>query len=283
MRTVVVKIGGSPEIDREAVLADVVALRVTAVPVVVVHGGGHQIDRLMAELRRAPRRATFPGGATGRLTDAETLDALQLALAGRVRPGIVGTLAAAGQPAVGLSGLDGGIVQARRKTALKVVEDGRRRVVRDDLSGTITGVDPAVLSTLLASGCTPVLSPPADGGADGPLNVDADHLAAAVAVALGASALVFLSDTAGLLRDVTDPGSWQPHLTTSQLDAYGAGGRMRQKLRAARTAALGGVGLVVLGDGRRAEPLHAALAGRGTVVWPDARPTVNKRDAPQCS
>lgn len=269
VRPVVVKIGGSAGIDDDAVLADVAALRARAVPVVVVHGGGPQIDQLMVELNRTPLRATFPGGGVGRLTDADTLDALQLALAGRVKPRIVGTLTAAGVRAVGLTGLDGGTVRARRKSALRVVDNGWTRIVRDDLSGTVTDVDPDLLQTLLGAGCTPVLSPPADGGADGPLNVDADHVAAAVAVAVGASALVLLIEAAGLLRDVDEPDSSQPLVTTSQLTTFAVGGRMRQKLTAARTAALGGVDLVVLGDGRRPGPVRAALAGQGTVVAAD--------------
>jgi acetylglutamate/LysW-gamma-L-alpha-aminoadipate kinase len=261
----VIKVGGGADVDRSAVLADVACLA-AAGPVVLVHGGGPEIDRVSTQLGVAPRHVTSVSGTRSRLTDEAALDALQLALCGRVKPRIVAGLAGLGVRAAGVSGLDGRVVEARRKPALKVVEDGRVRLVRDDRSGRITRVNAELLRLLTDAGWVPVLSPPAFGGDDGPLNVDADRMAAAVAVALGAGALVFLSDVPGLLRDPDDETSRIDRLAVGDVEALGsARGRMRQKVLAAVEALALDVPLVVIGDGRRPAPVQAALAGAGTV------------------
>lgn len=265
--TIVVKLGGGADVDRSAILADVAELVAEGHQVLVVHGGGPEIDRVSRQLGVVPRHLTAPNGTRSRHTDDAALDALMLALCGRVKPRIVDGLAARGVRAVGLTGLDGPLVQARRKAAIKAVEDGQVRVVRDDRSGRISGVDTRLLELLMEDGLVPVLSPPAYGGEDGPLNVDADRMAAAVAGALRADAVVFLSDVPGLLRDPADPTSRIALLDLSDEEAAGcATGRMRQKVLAAREALDGGVAHVVIADGRRPAPIRAALAGEGTVV-----------------
>ena len=264
---IVVKVGGGADVDRSAILADVAELVAGGQPVVVVHGGGPEIDRVSEQLGVAPRHLTSASGTRSRHTDAAALDAMQLALCGRVKPRIVTGLTRLGVRAVGLTGLDGPLVVAARKTAIKVVEDGRVRVVRDDRSGRITDVEGRLLETLAAAGWVPVLSPPACGGADGPLNVDADRMAAAVAAALGAGAAVFLSDVPGLLRDRDDPTSVVAELCAGDPEALGwAAGRMRHKVLAAQEARELGVPTVVIGDGRLPSPIRSALAGRGTAI-----------------
>lgn len=267
----VVKIGGGADVDRASILADCASLVRDDRELVLVHGGGAEIDRVSAQLGVTPRHVISVSGTRSRLTDADALDALQLALCGRIKPRVVAELVALGVPAIGLTGLDAGIVEARRKPALKVVEDGRVRVVRDDRSGRIARVRADVLTLLTGAGFVPVLSPPASGRADGPLNVDADRMAAAVAAAIGAAALVLLSDVPGLLRDPDDPGSRVERLRAGDPEAATwAKGRMRQKVLAAEEAAAGGVPVVVIGDGRLPRPVRAALAGAGTVVEREA-------------
>jgi acetylglutamate/LysW-gamma-L-alpha-aminoadipate kinase len=264
---IVVKVGGGADVDRTAILADVAELVAADRPVVVVHGGGPEIDRVSGQLGVAPKHLTSASGTRSRHTDAAALDAMQLALCGRVKPRIVTGLTRLGVHAVGLTGLDGPLVEAARKTAIKVVEDGRVRVVRDDRSGRITNVDSRLLETLTAAGWVPVLSPPACGGAEGPLNVDADRMAAAVAAAVGAAAVVFLSDVPGLLRDRADPSSVVAELRVGDPEALEwAAGRMRHKVLAAQEALVLGVPTVVIGDGRLPNPIRAALSGRGTTL-----------------
>ena len=265
MRSLVtVKLGGA--VDVEACLDDVAAHAAAGRSVVLVHGGGAEADRLAGELGRPPRHATSASGVRSRVTDAAALDILSMALAGRVKPRLVAGLARRGVRAAGLTGADGGTVVAARKTALKVREAGRVRVVRGDLSGRVARVEPRLLEALVGAGFVPVLSPPGLGP-EGPLNVDADRMAAAVAAALGAGALVLLTDVPGLLADPSDPRSLIPRLDPAGPDAEAAArGRMRHKVIAAREAAEAGVSRVVIADGRRRAPLTDALAGAGTAV-----------------
>ncbi|HEY4019183.1 MAG TPA: [LysW]-aminoadipate kinase [Pseudonocardiaceae bacterium] len=263
----VVKIGGRVAADPGAVLDDLAGLAGCGTPTVLVHGGGTAVDELCGSLGVGVRRYVSASGVISRATDPATLDAVLMALAGRVKPALVSGLQSRGVRAAGLTGLDAGTVCARRKTALRVRDGERVRVVRDDLTGRIVDVSVRLLTLLLADGVVPVLSPPALGE-DGPLNVDADRLAARVAAALGARCLVFLTDVPGVLRDPADPSS-----VLARLDAHSPGelvatGGMRQKLLAGREALDAGVARLVIGSGLRADPVRSALAGAGTVVEP---------------
>lgn len=268
----VVKCGGAAGIDAAAVCADVAALRDEGEAVVVVHGGSVEAHVLGERLNVPPRYLTSPSGVTSRYTDRSTLDVLTMALGGRVNPAMVVHLLKLGVPAVGLTGLDGMLLEARRKPVVKAIIDGRVRVVRDDLSGRIIRVNTQLLNGLLAGGYVPVISPPAFDPQSGPVNVDADRAAAAVASAIHADRLVILSNVPGLLQDLSDPLSLLDRVWLEALDAHLAlaGGRMKLKLLAAREALSGGVARVVIGDGRASFPVLAALDGRGTVLESNA-------------
>ncbi|QFZ21159.1 [LysW]-aminoadipate kinase [Saccharothrix syringae] len=261
-----IKVGGSLGDDMSRACADIAALVGQGSSVVVVHGGGAESDRVARELGRPPRYLTARDGRRSRYTDAAALDALTLGMLGRVKPPLVVELLRLGVRAVGLSGVDGGLVTARRTPPARVVLDGEPRVVRDDLSGRITSVDPHLVRTLLAGGYTPVVSPPALDPEVGPLNVDADRFAARLAVALDADWLIVLSNVPGLLRDPDDPSSLVAEVPCDDLTAHLelAGGRMKVKLRSAGEARLAGVPHVVLADGRGPSPVLAARAGTGT-------------------
>ncbi|TXS22018.1 [LysW]-aminoadipate kinase [Streptomyces sp. ms191] len=264
----VVKCGGSPEIDREAMCADIAALAAGGHRVVLVHGGAAEVDRLADRLGVPQRRLTTPSGSSSRYTDPATLEVLQLALAGKVKPALVAALGRGGARAVGLTGLDGRTVTARRTAAHRAVLDGRKVMIRDDHNGRISRIDPALLRLLLDDGIVPVLSPPAlaeDGAA---VNVDADRTAAAVAVALGAARLVLLTGAPGVLADHRDESSLLPGYEVPAEGPVGdaAVGGMKAKLQAARDALLGGVAEVLVADGRTGRPVSAAIEGAGTTV-----------------
>jgi acetylglutamate/LysW-gamma-L-alpha-aminoadipate kinase len=270
--TIVVKCGGSPLLHRAGVVGNVADLVRAGKRVVLVHGGGPEADRLMRELGRTPQHVETPSGASSRRTDAEALDALTMAFAGRVKPALVEQLDRAGVPAVGLTGLDGGLVEARQKPALKILDEGRTRLLRDDLSGRVTSVRPALLELLCAAGYVPVVSPPVGGDGDTPLNVDADRLAANLAAALAARALVLLTDAPGVLRDPDDPATLVPTAEDHEELLVLARGRMKLKIVAAGEALAGGVATVAIADGRRLSPVDAALAGEGTVLRAEGDP-----------
>ncbi|HEX2051140.1 MAG TPA: [LysW]-aminoadipate kinase [Actinomycetota bacterium] len=262
----VVKLGGSVGDAVDAACADVATLWHERRDIVLVHGGGSDADALAADLGRPPRWLTSPGGVRSRYTDAAALDALTLALRGRVAPRVVTALGRLGVPAASVAGFDARAVVARRKDALKTVEDGRVRVVRDDHSGRIDAVDATLARTLLAARIVPVVSPPAVTRDGALVNVDADRLAAALAGALGAPTLVILSDVPGLLTHPGDPATLVERVSSDDFDAALAlaRGRMKLKVIAAREALRGGVATVVVADGTRPAPVRAALARGGT-------------------
>jgi len=187
---------------------------------------------------------------------------------GKVNKGIVEHLQRRGVNAVGLSGLDGRLLEGQRKNAVRMVEEGRVRVLRDDYSGKIERVNVGLLGLLLRAGYLPVLSPPALSTEGEAINVDADRAAAAVAAAWGAETLILLSNVPGLLERFPDEESVIRSIGREQLDAAIdlAQGRMKKKVLAAKEALGAGVSRVILGDARRAEPIRAALSGAGTVI-----------------
>jgi acetylglutamate/LysW-gamma-L-alpha-aminoadipate kinase len=233
---------------------------------VLVHGGSADIDRLATRLGVPNRRLVSPDGVSARWTDAAMAEVVHLALAGLAKPRLVEALVGAGVPALGLTGLDAGLVTARRKPAVRAVVDGRRVVVRDNRSGRIVAVRPEPLLRLLAAGLLPVLSPPVFAEGGGVLNVDADRMAAAVAAAVGADRLIMLTGAPGLLADPDDHASVLSSWTAGEdLPGFARGG-MGLKLVAAREALTGGVGSVTISAGHGPEPIGAALAGAGTSV-----------------
>lgn len=264
----VIKIGGGASIGPAAYArfaADVARLDR---PMVIVHGGNAEFSALSAALGMPPRVVTSSSGRVSRYVDAPTMDAMLMAYCGKVNKRLVATLRAAGVNAVGLSAIDGGIATGRRKPVLRGNEDGKPKILRDDHAGTLEVVDTGLVRLLLANGYVPVLTPPALGEAGVPINVDGDKLALELATALGADGLLFFSDTPGLLRDRDDESTLIAEIDAGQPEAAlaAAGGRMLVKVEAALGAVERGVGRVVFADGRRANPIRAALAGEGTTI-----------------
>lgn len=251
----VVKCGG--ELAPENICADVAKLRARGDRVILVHGGAPEIARLAAELDVPAKTLRSPSGVTSRHTDLATLDVITLAMTGRAKPRLLRALAAHGVRGVGLTGLDAGLLLARRKPAQRSVVDGRVVLVRDDYSGRVVKVASDVLQALLDAGLVPVVSPPAISADGHPLNVDADRAAAAVAVAVSADRLLLLTAAPGVLTDVSDQTSLLPVcvLPAGGSIPYAATGGMHRKIIAAREALAGGVSEVIIGDGRTPQPL----------------------------
>jgi [amino group carrier protein]-L-2-aminoadipate/L-glutamate 6-kinase len=263
----VVKCGGTAAVDPAAVCADIAELRLAGQAVVLVHGGSADIDGLCRRLGVPVRRLVSPAGLAARYTDEATLEVVQLALAGLVKPRLVAALARAGVAAVGLTGLDAGLVRARRKPVRRAVNGGRVTVVRGDHSGLITAVNAGLLGPLTGAGLVPVVSPPALADDGRPVNVDADRIAAAIAGAVRAAALVMLTGAPGILADPADEGSViaRYQVAPDGTPRHVAGG-IGAKLIAAREALAAGVPRVLVADGRRPRPLRAALSGAATQV-----------------
>lgn len=260
----VIKCGGGAGLDPARVCPDVAELVGAGGRVLLLHGGSARVDALGDRLGVPQRRLRTPSGTSSRYTDPATLEVLILTLAGLVKPALLAELHRLGVPAVGLTGIDAGVVRARRARPYVAEVDGRRVLVRDDQTGRIERVVPGPLRALLDAGLTPVLSPPALAEDGRPVNVDADRAAAEVAVALGARTLVFLTGAPGVLADPADESSVLPAYPMEGVADIRGG--MAAKLQAATRAAGAGVDRVLIADGRVEWPVRRALAGAGTRV-----------------
>jgi acetylglutamate/LysW-gamma-L-alpha-aminoadipate kinase len=266
--TVVVKVGGAKAVDPAGAVEDVAHLVANGVEVVVVHGGSTAVDETLEALGEEPTYVTTPSGVSGRFTDERTMEVFEMVLPGKLNTDLTATLRAAGVDALGLSGVDGGLLTGPRKSAVRVVEDGKKKIKRGDHSGTVTDVNADLLETVLSGGYTPVVTVPmlADDGV--PVNADADRAAAAVAGALDAT-LVVLTDVEGVYADPDDPATLIESVTTpADLDALedAAEGFMTKKVMAATEALEGGADEVVVANANANSPVVSALTGAGTHV-----------------
>jgi acetylglutamate kinase len=272
-KTFVVKVGGEvltePKI-RKALCEQLALLWSFSIRVVLVHGGGSELDAVCKAMNIPVQKV-----AGRRVTSPEVLDAAKMVFAGQVHMDLLAELQAAGVPAVGLTGLDAGLVKAHRRLPISVVPDGATepQLVDFGLVGDIDAVDPHVLSHLLEGGFMPVVAP-LSGGEDGTIyNTNADTIAASLASAIGAEKLFILLSVPGLLKDVTKTSSLIPHATLEELAGFEAqgviSGGMRPKIAAVKAAIEGGVQSVHLVSGLAPDALLAEVftnEGSGTMI-----------------
>ncbi|CAN5711111.1 acetylglutamate kinase [soil metagenome] len=270
--TVVVKYGGNAMVDpalARRFAEDIVLMRAVGMRPVVVHGGGPQIGDLMARLGKEPE---FRDGL--RVTDAETLDIARMVLVGKVNRDIVSSVNVHGPLAVGLSGEDAGLIQASSR--------------HPDLGfvGDVADVNPAIVERLLAESLIPVISTIGSDLRGQAYNINADTVAGAVAAALGAEKVVYLTDVEGLLASEGDPSSLIATTTADELrravDEGRLSGGMLPKILACLHAVDGGVGSAHILDGRVPHVLLLEIftdAGIGTMITADV--TLRSRQAEQ--
>jgi acetylglutamate kinase len=242
--TVVVKYGGAAMTSaglRNSVIADLVLMTCVGIRVVLVHGGGKEID---ANLQKMGIEPNFKDGI--RVTDEETMDVVQMVLAGKTNKDLVREVENIGGKAIGLCGVDGGLIKAKKYE-------------KSDFDygsvGDITEIDVTLLNDLLGRGYIPVVSTVALGDADNPVyNINADIAASKIAVALGAQNLLFLTDVRGVLRDVHDEDTLIPEIKLNEVPALIEEGiiskGMIPKVDCCVKAVKGGVGHTVILDGR---------------------------------
>ena len=258
-KTVVIKYGGNAMINdelKQQVMEDIALLWLIGVKVVLVHGGGPEISHIM---KRLGKEAVFIDGL--RVTDKETVDIVQMVLAGKINKTLVNLIQMKGGHAVGLSGIDGGILEAK-------VKDERLGFV-----GEITKVRPQPIQDLLEKNYIPVVSTVASDRQGNTYNINGDTAAAYLAGALGAERLIMMTDIAGILRDKDDPSTLIPHITVSEArKLYDEGvisGGMIPKVDCCIEALEHGVNNVVIMDGRIPHSILMELLtdeGAGTMV-----------------
>ncbi len=258
-KIVVVKYGGNAMINetlRQQVMEDIVLLWLIGVKVVLVHGGGPEITDMMARLGKKPE---FVDGL--RVTDRETVDIVQMVLAGKVNKTLVNLLEMKGGRAIGLSGLDDRLIEATMK-------DERLGYV-----GKVTGIHIAPVTDLLEKGYIPVISTLGCDAEGNAYNINGDTAAAYIAGALRAERMILMTDIAGILRDREDPSSLIPHVTEAEIeelkrDGIISGG-MLPKVECCVEALRSGVRNVVIMDGRIPHSILMELLtdeGAGTMV-----------------
>ncbi len=261
-KIVVVKYGGNAMIDEELkqqVMEDIALLWLIGVKVVLIHGGGPEISDMMKRLGKKPE---FINGL--RVTDKETVDIVQMVLAGKVNKSLVTLLQMKGGHAVGVSGMDGGIIEAK-------IKDERLGFV-----GEITKVRAKPINDLLEKNYIPVVSTVASDHEGNVYNINGDTAAAYIAGALGAERLIMMTDVAGILRDVNDPSSLITGITVNEAkDLYDEGvisGGMIPKVDCCIEAISAGVKDVTIMDGRIPHAILMELLtneGAGTMIVGD--------------
>ncbi len=265
---IVLKIGGSEGINYDFIADDVAALVKQGQPLIVIHGGSSLTNKVAEQLGHPPQFVTSVSGFTSRRTDRRTLEIFEMVYCGQMNKGLVEKLQMRGVNAVGLSGIDGRIWEGPRKDNITVIQNGRKRVIRDDYTGKVEKVNTVLLQTLLAAGALPVLTPPAISFEGEAINVDGDRAAAATAAAFKAEALVILSNVPGLLANFPDEASLIRQIPAAKIDQFMsvAEDRMKKKVMGAQEALAQGIGRIIFADGRVEQPVRRALAGEGTVI-----------------
>jgi len=272
--TTVIKVGGARAVDPAGALSDVASLYEDGESVAVVHGGSTAVDDTLERLGMEPNYVETPSGVVGRFTDEDTMEVFEMVF-GHLNTQLVAGLQSLDVDAVGLNGVDGKLLHGPRKSAVRVKEDGKKKIKRGDHSGTIKEVNEGLLESLLDDGYVPVASPPMAGADDGeivPVNTDADRSAAAIAGALDGT-LVLLTDVEGVYEDPDDPATLIESVETAEEweeleDA--AEGFMSRKIMAAEEALDGGAEEVVIADANNEDPILSALDGGGTHLYQEA-------------
>ncbi|HIA77644.1 MAG TPA: acetylglutamate kinase [Gammaproteobacteria bacterium] len=248
-RTIVIKYGGNAMVDEElkrGFARDVVLMKLVGMNPVVVHGGGPQIGNL---LERIGKKSEFVDGL--RVTDRETIDVVEMVLGGLVNKSIVALINAQGGRAVGLSGKDGGMIQARKLLLRQSQSDNEGEVIDIGQVGEIEQINPEVVDTLDQANFIPVIAPIGAGADGAAYNINADTVAGSLAVTLKAEKLILLTNTPGVLN--SDDQLLERLSETEAQDLIRQGvisGGMLPKVQCALEAVAGGVRTATISDGR---------------------------------
>ena len=273
---ITIKIGGSVVDDlHPSVVADIKKLvdklpertKATGEGIVLVHGGGKEVTKVTKQLGKEPRFVVSPGGVKSRYTDLETAEIFTMVMSGRINKTIVKMLQKNGINAVGLSGIDGKIIQADRKKKLIIMnEKGRKQAIDGGYTGKITQVNESLIETLLEQRYVPVISPVAISEDSEFLNVDGDRAAANIAGKIGMIArmhlpdnkIIFLTNVDGLLMDEKLVDTLTLAKAKEILPQIGFG--MEKKILAATEALDMGVPEAIIANGQRENPISSAIA-----------------------
>ncbi|MFB5631020.1 MAG: [LysW]-aminoadipate/[LysW]-glutamate kinase [Nitrosopumilaceae archaeon] len=256
---ITIKIGGSVVDDlHSSTISDIKKISEKE-GIIIVHGGGKEVTKVCEQLGVAPKFITSPSGIKSRYTDKETAEIFTMVMSGRINKNIVRMLQKNGINAVGLSGVDGKVIQAERKKKLLIVnEKGRKQVIDGGYTGKISNINDSLIKSLLKQGITPVISPIALSEESEFLNVDGDRAAAYVAGKVQSDKVLFITNVDGLLMD----NKLVKKLTLAEAKEIRPkiGPGMEKKILASTEALDMGVKEALIANGQRENPISAAIA-----------------------
>jgi acetylglutamate/LysW-gamma-L-alpha-aminoadipate kinase len=265
---IVIKIGGSV-VDglHPTTLSDIKAISEKE-KIVFVHGGGKEVTATATKLGKEQKFIISPGGVRSRYTDKETADIYTMVMSGKINKTIVGMLLRQGIKAVGIAGIDGGILKAERKKKLLIInEKGRKMMIDGGYTGKINAVDPGLLNDLVDRGYIPVVSPIALSEDYDFLNVDGDRAAAYVAGGLKADKVIFITNVRGLMLGEKLVTNMTLEQAKAALPKIGFG--MEKKVLACTEALDMGVKEALIASGQVDNPISSAMAHTScTVIMP---------------
>ena len=260
----IIKVGGGSNINLEGVASD---LAVLEEPFLVVLGANALRDQLGQRLGQEKVQLTSVSGYSSVFSDADAVDLIMMAYSGLSNRRFVEMCQKAGVNALGLTGLDGRLIQGRRNRGIKVRENGKT-IIKRDFSGKPAEVNVDLLTTLLDKGYRPVLSIPIADEAGFAINSENDDIVAVLQGALNADRIIQLIEAPGFLEDKDDDASMLQALSASELKERETSveGRMKRKMLALGRLFDAGAAEVIIADGRVAHPVLDALAGKGTSI-----------------
>lgn len=270
-KTIVIKYGGHAMVDEDLkrnFARDITLLKFIGLNPVVVHGGGPQINRVLDSMGIS---STFVRGM--RMTDEPTMDVVEMVLGGKVNKSIVAQINSEGGKAVGLTGKDGGLIQAEKLKLVYQEENKPPEIIDTGLVGNVTQINPEIINTLTNQGFVPIIAPVGVGKNGETFNINADLVASKIAISLNAERLILLTDVEGILKPDGDLiSSFKTSDVSSFIDDGTISGGMIPKVECAKEAVESGVDKVHILDGRKKHVFILELftdEGIGTQVTGD--------------
>ncbi|MGQ4872960.1 MAG: [LysW]-aminoadipate kinase [Promethearchaeia archaeon] len=238
----------------------------------IIHGGGPQINETLKKMGKEPKYFKTPSGFTTRYTDQDAIEAAIMSLGGLNNKRLVEALQKKGVNSFGFCGIDGGVIEAIRKEKIMVVINGKRIIKRGEYSGKISNVNPSIIKYLLENDYLPIIASLAKSKEGDIVNVDGDRAASYIAKALNSDILVSLTDVEGIYRDFEDKNSLIKQINAVQLEGLmeSLKGGMKKKAYAASEAINLGVKKIIICSGLTERPIFNALENNaGTVILND--------------
>ena len=261
---IIIKIGGGKEINIEAIIRD---LKDLDEKLIIVHGANALRDEIAEKLGNPKKVLTSASGYSSVMTDKDSLDIMMMAYSGLKNKRIVELCHQSGINAIGLSGIDGKVVQGRRNKGIRVRENGKLRMIRD-FSGKPKSINTDLLHLLIDNGYTPVLTVPLIDENNFAINSENDDIVALLKESLNAEKVIQLIEAPGFLSDPKDPESLVKTIKKEDLikKEEMVSGRMKRKILSLRKLFSNGNGTVYISDGRTETPITDALNGKGTII-----------------